>query len=153
MIKVTLERANCLLIPSFSFSYNMISKFGWFVTLCWQMRYCGPFKKMMHAFKISESFIHCMHDFPRVWWRHQIEHLLRYWPSVRGTTGHRWIPLTKASDAELWYCLWSAPEQTVYKREAGDMRRHLPHYDVTVMKNQWHSFLAITSYFVTGFII
>ena len=24
-----------------------------------------------------------------------------------------WIPLTKASDAELWYFLWSAPEQMV----------------------------------------
>ena len=28
-------------------------------------------------------------------------------------TGHRWIPLTKASDAELWSFLWSASEQTV----------------------------------------
>ena len=28
-------------------------------------------------------------------------------------TGHRRIPLTKVSDAELWYFLWSAPEQTV----------------------------------------
>ena len=28
-------------------------------------------------------------------------------------TRHRRFPLTKASDAELWYCLWSAPEQTV----------------------------------------
>ena len=28
-------------------------------------------------------------------------------------TGHQWIPLTKASDAELWCFLWSAPEQTV----------------------------------------
>ena len=28
-------------------------------------------------------------------------------------TGHRWIPLTKASDAELWCFLWSAPESTV----------------------------------------
>ena len=27
-------------------------------------------------------------------------------------TGHRWIPPTKASDAELWYFLWSALEQT-----------------------------------------
>ena len=27
-------------------------------------------------------------------------------------TGHRWIPLTKPSDAELWCFLWSAPEQT-----------------------------------------
>ena len=25
-------------------------------------------------------------------------------------TGHRWIPCTKASDAELWCFLWSAPE-------------------------------------------
>ena len=28
-------------------------------------------------------------------------------------TDHRWIPLTKASDAKLWYFLWSAPEQPV----------------------------------------
>ena len=27
-------------------------------------------------------------------------------------TGHRWIPHTKASDAELWCFLWSAPEPT-----------------------------------------
>ena len=27
-------------------------------------------------------------------------------------TGQRWIPLTKASDAELWCFLGSAPEQT-----------------------------------------
>ena len=36
--------------------------------------------------------------------------LPRYWPFV---AGHRWIPLTKASDAELWYFLCFAPEQTV----------------------------------------
>ena len=29
------------------------------------------------------------------------------------STGHRWIPLTKASDAELCWYLWSAPEQPV----------------------------------------
>ena len=28
-------------------------------------------------------------------------------------TGHHWIPLTKACDAELWCFLWSAPEHTV----------------------------------------
>ena len=27
--------------------------------------------------------------------------------------GHRWIPRTKANDAELWCFLWSAPEWTV----------------------------------------
>ena len=28
-------------------------------------------------------------------------------------TCHRWIPLTKASDAELWWFLWSGSEATV----------------------------------------
>ena len=28
-------------------------------------------------------------------------------------TGHQWIPLTKASDTELWCFLWSAPVQTI----------------------------------------
>ena len=34
-------------------------------------------------------------------------------PLVGESTGHRWIPLTKASDAELWYFLWFVREQTV----------------------------------------
>ena len=38
-------------------------------------------------------------------------HFPRYWPFVRGI--HRWVPLTKASDAELWCFLWIAPGQTV----------------------------------------
>ena len=28
-------------------------------------------------------------------------------------TGHRWILLTKASDAEFWYFILSAPVQTI----------------------------------------
>ena len=50
-------------------------------------------------------------------------------------TGHRWIPDTKASDAELWCFLWSAPwiNGGVNTREAGDLRRHRAHCDVTVM--------------------
>ena len=35
----------------------------------------------------------------------------RYWLLCGEFTGHRWIPHSKASDAELWYFLWSAPEQ------------------------------------------
>ena len=46
-------------------------------------------------------------------------------------SGHRWIPRTKASDAELWCFLWSAP--WINNREAGDMRRYRAHYDVIVM--------------------
>ena len=40
------------------------------------------------------------------------KHFPRYW-LFGESTGDRWIPLTKASDAELWCFLWSAPEQTV----------------------------------------
>ena len=49
-------------------------------------------------------------------------------------TGHRWIPHTKASDAELW-CFWSAPwiSGWVNNREAGDWRRHRAYYDVIVI--------------------
>ena len=42
-------------------------------------------------------------------------------------TGHRWIILTKASDAELWCFLSAVPEQTV------DLRCYGAQYDVTVM--------------------
>ena len=41
------------------------------------------------------------------------KHFPRYWPFERESPGHRWIPLTKSSDEELWCFLWSAPEQTV----------------------------------------
>ena len=44
-----------------------------------------------------------------------IKHFPLYWLFVRGS--HRWLmhSLTKASNAELWSFLWSAPEQTVEK--------------------------------------
>ena len=34
-------------------------------------------------------------------------------PLWEESTGDRWIPLTKASDAEFLCFLWSVPEQTV----------------------------------------
>ena len=36
-----------------------------------------------------------------------------YWSFVRETTGHQWIPLTKANGTEPWRFLWSKPAQTV----------------------------------------
>ena len=50
-------------------------------------------------------------------------------------TGHRWIPMTKANDTEIWCFLWCAPEINgwINKRETGDSRRHRAHYDVIVM--------------------
>ena len=50
-------------------------------------------------------------------------------------TGHRWIPRTKASDAELWCFLWSVPwiNGWVNNSEVGDLRRQRTHYDVIAM--------------------
>ena len=38
------------------------------------------------------------------------KHFPRNWPFVRGIHRSRWIPHTKASDAELWCFLWPASE-------------------------------------------
>ena len=50
-------------------------------------------------------------------------------------TGHRWSPLTKTGDAELWcflsICTWI--NNWVNNGEAGDLRRHRSHFVVTVM--------------------
>ena len=55
-------------------------------------------------------------------------------------TSQRWIPRTKASDAEFWCFLWlicTWINSWVNNREAGDFRCHWAHYDVTVMS--WNS--------------
>ena len=52
--------------------------------------------------------LHSDHDDDTKW-----KHFPRYWPFVWGSHRSRWIPHTKASDAELWCFLWSAPEKTV----------------------------------------
>ena len=65
--------------------------------------------------------------------------------------GHRWIPLTKASDAELRSFLWYALEPTANDRDAGDLRRHRSHYDAIVVKMDMFSsvqfilFIIVTS--------
>ena len=45
------------------------------------------------------------------WWRGNIFCVTG--PLCGEFTGHRWIPLTKASDAEMWCFFLSAPERTV----------------------------------------
>ena len=45
------------------------------------------------------------------WWRSSNEGIFRVAGPLRGEfTGHLWIPLTGASDAEFWCFLWSPPE-------------------------------------------
>ena len=73
-----------------------------------------------------------------------ISHMMTQWngnifrvtgPLCGEFTGHRWIPLTKASDAEFWcfflICAWM--NSLVNNHEAVDLRHHRTHYDVTVM--------------------
>ena len=58
---------------------------------------------------------------PRPWWCHQMETFSALLvTSVCGEfTGHQWIPLTKASDAELWCFLWSALNKRLGKQSRG----------------------------------
>ena len=71
-----------------------------------------------------------------IWWCHQMETfsaLLAICAGNSPVTSE--FPAQKARDAELWCFLWSAPwiNGWVNNREAGDLRRHRAHYDVTLM--------------------
>ena len=48
-------------------------------------------------------------------WRHQMEPCSALLTLCGEFTGPRWIPHTKASAAELWCFLWSAPEHMIEK--------------------------------------
>ena len=48
-------------------------------------------------------------------------------------TGHRWIPHTKASDAELWCLICTPINGSVNNGKADNLRCHRAHYEVIVM--------------------
>ena len=95
------------------------------------------------------------------WWRHEIENFPCYWPSVRRihrspvNSPHKgqWRGALMFSLIYAWINGW------VNNREAGDLRRHRAHYDVTVMTNiktrdhsgygfsQWQSTLQCNAVF------
>ena len=53
------------------------------------------------------------------WWRHQTETFSALLVIRAGLTGLRWIPHTKASDAELWCFLWSVSKKRLRKQSRG----------------------------------
>ena len=63
------------------------------------------------------------------------KHFPLYWPFVWGIHRSRWIPRTKASDAELscFSLICARINYWVNNREARDLRCHRGHYDVNVM--------------------
>ena len=64
---------------------------------------------IVNALFIPGAYFSSFYDYIIKW-----KHFLRYW--WREFTGNRWILLTKASDAVLWYILWSVYEQTAAKQ-------------------------------------
>ena len=86
-----------------------------------------------HALCDELVLTHASHDDVIKW-----KHFRVTGPLCGEFTGPRWIPHTKASDAELWFfsliCAWI--NGWVSNRKAGDLRRYRAHYDVIVMKPQ-----------------
>ena len=73
---------------------------------------CGKIHTVTFPFRgpalpITTRVIMCLgHDDVIKW-----THFPSYWPFVREITCHLWIPLTKASDAELWFFICALNKQ------------------------------------------
>ena len=81
----------------------------WFGTPSWSLwRQCYVWHRCNMESSQGNPYEARIHDDVIKW-----KQFPRYWPFVRGIHRSRWIPLTKASDAELWYLFWSASEYTV----------------------------------------
>ena len=90
------------------------------------------------AFELNVSHI--------AWSRHQMEKKFRVTGPLCGDfTDLRRILLANATDAELWCFLdLRLNKRPVNNRDAGDLRRHRAHYNVTVMRYAGASLYAPT---------
>ena len=73
------------------------------------------------------------------WWRHQWKQFPRYWPFVRGF--HR-SPVKSPHKGQwrgtlMFSLICTRINGWVNNSDAGDLRRHRFHYDVTVMSGTW----------------
>ena len=71
------------------------------------------------------------------WWRHQMEQFPRYWPFVRGI--HR-SPVNSPHKGQwrgalIFSLICARIDGWVNNRKAGDLRRHVVHFDVIVMQS------------------
>ena len=102
---------------------------------------CGEFAGTAELIPKGRTCLLCTFWASKYWPHDDVikrKHFPRYWPFVGKI--HRSICLTKASDAELWCLLWSAPwiNGWVNNREAGNLGSHCAYYDVIVMKCSFH---------------
>ena len=122
-----------------------VTRFGFKMSFAWVLfvPYCAPLRLIdinkpsimlhhvtLHICCLCIESSHAYHDDVIKW-----KHFPRYWPFVRGI--HR-SPVNsphKGQWDEAWtfslICAWI--NGWVHNREAGDLRRHCAHYDVTVM--------------------
>ena len=89
--------------------------------------------------EVPQSHVYCWtviyHD-DVIKWKH-FPRYHGYWPLCVEFTGHRWIPNTKASDAELWcFFIRTWTNSWANNGDAGDFRRHHAHVDVSVILTQ-----------------
>ena len=107
-----------------------ISAFLAYIT-AYSYRRTGPNRTQskLYNFRSHRSMVKCF-----TWWR-QMETFPRYWPFVQGI--HRSSvnsPHKGQWHGDLMFSLiWAWINGWVNNREAGDLRRHLAHYDVTAM--------------------
>ena len=69
------------------------------------------------------------------WWRHERKHFPRYWPFVRGI--HR-SPVNSPYKGQwrgalMFSLICTRTNDWLNNRDAGDLRRHRAHYDITAM--------------------
>ena len=104
-------------------------------------QFCSLFSRLLHC-HLGEVLMGqpwSIHVYPyeliTSWWRHQTETFPRYWSFVQGI--HRSPVNTPHKGQWRWalmlslICAWI--NDWVNNREAGDLRRHRAHCDVTVM--------------------
>ena len=73
-------------------------------------------------------------QYAMAWLRHQMETLFRVTDHLCGEfTGHRWIPRKRPVTRSFDVFFDLRPNSWVNNREAGDLRRHRGHHDVSVM--------------------
>ena len=82
---------------------------------------------------VNRLFSHYQHDDVIKW-----KHFPRYWPFVRGIHRSRWNNRTKASDAELWCFLWSAPEKNRLSKQLWDWWFETPPWSLWRQCNDQH---------------
>ena len=69
-----------------------------------------------------------------------MKHFPGYWPCVRESTGHRWIPPQSQSRGALMFSLISAwTNGWANNFKAGDLRHYQAHYDVTIIARLFKS--------------